>query len=62
VRRRRLVLLLLALAAVVVLLRRREPTEFVEVDFDDGSSVRVGRGAEARDLLADADELARIVA
>ncbi|HEY6584264.1 MAG TPA: hypothetical protein VIZ29_05400 [Gaiellaceae bacterium] len=61
-RPRRIVLLVLALAVVVALLRRREPAEYVEVDFDDGSSIRFGRGAEARDLLADADELVGIVA
>jgi hypothetical protein len=61
-RRRSLVLVLLALAVVVALVRRREPSEYVEVDFDDGSSFRFGRGAEARDLLADADELVEIVA
>jgi hypothetical protein len=52
-----------ALAVVVVLLRgRRARAEYVEVDYDDGSSIRVGRGAEARDLLGDADELVEIVA
>jgi hypothetical protein len=62
VRARRLLLLLLAAAAVIWVTRRREPAEFVEVDYDDGSSIRVGRGAEARDLLRDADELVEIVA
>jgi hypothetical protein len=62
VRLRRLVLVVVALAVVVVLARRRARAEYVEVDYDDGSSIRVGRGAEARDLLGDADELVEIVA
>ena len=61
-RLRRIVLLLLVLGAVIHLVRRRETAEFVEVDYDDGSSLRFGRGAEARDLLGDADELVEIVA
>ena len=61
-RLRRVVLILLVLAAVIHLARRRETTEYVEVDYDDGSSLRFGRGAEARDLLGDADELVEIVA
>jgi hypothetical protein len=62
VRLRRLVLVLVAVAVVVGFLRRRAQAEYVEVDYDDGSSIRVGRGAEARDLLGDADELVEIVA
>jgi hypothetical protein len=63
VRLRRLVLVLVAVAVVVGLVRRgRVRAEYVEVDYDDGSSIRVGRGAEARDLLGDADELVEIVA
>jgi hypothetical protein len=62
VRLRRLVLLLLAVVVIVQLARRREPAEYVEVDYDDGSSIRVGRGAEARDLLGDADGLVEIAA
>jgi hypothetical protein len=50
---RRLALLLLGVAVAVVLLRRREPKEFVDVQFEDGSSVRLDRGIEARDLLDD---------
>jgi hypothetical protein len=50
---RRLALLLLAAAAAVVLLRRREPKEFVDVEFEDGSSVRLARGIEADGLLDD---------
>jgi hypothetical protein len=62
VRARRLLLLLLGAAALVWLARKREPAEYVEVDYDDGSSIRFGRGAEAKDLLRDADELVEIVA
>jgi hypothetical protein len=51
---RRLALLLLAAAAAVVLLRHREPREFVDVEFEDGSSIRLTREIEADDLLDDA--------
>jgi hypothetical protein len=50
---RRLALLLLGFALAVALLRRRDSKEFVDVEFEDGSSVRLGRGIEARDLLDD---------
>jgi hypothetical protein len=50
---RRLLLVLLGVA-VVVLLRRRQPSEFVDVQFEDGSSVRLSTGREAQDLLDDA--------
>jgi hypothetical protein len=62
VRPRRVVLLLLAVAALIGLARRRRSEDFVEVDYDDGSSLRMGRGAEARDLLGDAEELVEILA
>jgi hypothetical protein len=45
---------MLALAAVAVVLRRRRPTELVDVQFEDGSSIRLTTGPEARDLLEDA--------
>jgi hypothetical protein len=51
---RRLALLLLGIAVAAGLLRRRRPTRFVEVQFSDGSSVRLTSGPEARDLLDDA--------
>jgi hypothetical protein len=54
---RRLLLLLLGVAAVVGFLRRRRPREFVDVQFDDGSSVRLTTGPEARDLLDDASAI-----
>jgi hypothetical protein len=50
----RLVLLALGAAAVARVLRRRRSVEFVDVHFEDGSSVRLARGTEARDLLDDA--------
>lgn len=45
---------MLAAATLVVLVRRRRPAEFVDVDFEDGSSIRFERGTEAADLLGDA--------
>jgi hypothetical protein len=51
---RKLVFLLLVAAATFALLRRRDAKEFVDVEFEDGSSVRLARGIEANDLLDDA--------
>jgi hypothetical protein len=56
-RPRSVVLLLLGAAGIALLLRRRRPTEFVDVQFDDGSSVRLARSVEAGDLLDDADAI-----
>lgn len=53
-RPRRFFLLLVALASLAGLLRRRRPTELVDVQFEDGSSIRLATGPEARDLLDDA--------
>ena len=53
-RARRLLLLLLGITAAVAVLRRRRPSEFVDVQFDDGSSIRLSAGPEAQDLLDDA--------
>lgn len=53
-RARSFVLLLLGLAVAVGLLRRRRSAEFVDVQFEDGSSLRLTTGPEARDLLDDA--------
>jgi hypothetical protein len=50
---RRLALLLLGFAVAVALLRRRDSKEFVDVQFEDGSSVRLDSGIETRDLLDD---------
>jgi hypothetical protein len=47
-------LLLLGIVAAVAVLRRRRPSEFVDVQFDDGSSIRFSAGPEAQDLLDDA--------
>jgi hypothetical protein len=53
VRRRSVVLLLIAVTAALVLLLRRAPSEYVEVHFDDGSTIRLTGGPETRDLLDD---------
>jgi hypothetical protein len=53
-RTRRLLLLLLGIAAAVAVLRRRQPSEFVDVQFEDGSSIRLSGGPDAQDLLDDA--------
>jgi hypothetical protein len=39
---------------VVIGLLRRRPSEFVEVHFDDGATIRLTRGPEARELIDDA--------
>jgi hypothetical protein len=53
VRLRSVVLVLGAIAVVIGLLRRRTPAEYVDVHFDDGSTIRLTDGPEARDLLDD---------
>jgi hypothetical protein len=60
VRTRNVVVLLVVVAAVIGLVRRRSESQFVEVQFEDGSSVRLGSGPEARDLLEDAYAVAAI--
>jgi hypothetical protein len=55
-RARNLILIAVALVAGVFLLRRRA-REYVEVEFDDGSSLRFESAAEARDLLDDASAI-----
>jgi hypothetical protein len=52
-RRRSLVLVLVAVAAVIVFLRRRTPSEYVDVHFDDGSTIRLTTGPETAELLED---------
>jgi hypothetical protein len=42
--------------------RGRRRTELVDVQFDDGSSMRLTTGAEARDLLDDAYAIVEIAA
>jgi hypothetical protein len=54
-------LVLLGVLAVFGLLRRRGPDEYVEAQFDDGSTLRLGRGIEGRDLLDDADRIVGVV-
>ena len=51
---RRLLLLVVAILAAIAVLRRRRPREFVDVQFEDGSSIRLAAGPEAQDLLDDA--------
>jgi hypothetical protein len=51
---RSLALVLLGIVAAIVLLRRRTPSEYVDVHFDDDSTIRLTRGPEAQDLLDDA--------
>ena len=53
-RLRSLVLLVVGALGVRALLRRRAPARFVDVDFEDGSALRLATGAEAQDLLDDA--------
>lgn len=53
-RLRRLVLVVLGIVGLLGLLRRLRPAEFVGVQFEDGASIRLSRGIEARDLLDDA--------
>ena len=55
-RRFRSVLLLALVSAVaaVAVLHRRSRAEFVDVEFDDGSAIRLSSGGETRDLLDEA--------
>ena len=59
---RSLAVALLAAAAAVALLRRRRQGAFVEVEFEDGSAVRLGSRSEARDLLGDVRAVLALVA
>jgi hypothetical protein len=60
--RRSLVFVLLGLAAAIVFLRRRTPSEYVDVHFDDGSTIRLTTGAERAKLLEDAHAVLDAVA
>jgi hypothetical protein len=62
VRAPRVVFVFLAVVAAIVVLRGRRRTELVDVQFDDGSSMRLTTGAEARDLLDDARAIVEIAA
>jgi hypothetical protein len=53
VRLRNVVLVLGATVVAIGLLRRRTPSEYVDVHFEDGSTIRLTDGPEARDLLDD---------
>jgi hypothetical protein len=53
VRLRNVVLVLGAIAVAIALLRRRTPSEYVDVHFEDGSTIRLTDEPEARDLLDD---------
>ena len=55
--RRRSLLLLLLAAATALALRRRPAREYVEIGYDDGSSVQLTGGVESNDLLRDAREI-----
>jgi hypothetical protein len=51
---RRLVLVAVGIAVAILVLRRRAPKRYVDVEFDDASSIRLESDPEARDLLDDA--------
>ena len=61
-RPRSFLIVLLGVLAVFGLLRRRAPSEYVDVQYDDGSTLRVSRGPEGRDLLDDAERILEVVA
>jgi hypothetical protein len=54
---RRLVLLIGALVTAAVVLRRRRPREHVDVEYEDGSLLRLDCGPEARGLRDYADAI-----
>jgi hypothetical protein len=53
VRLRNVVLVLGAIVVAIALLRQRTPSEYVDVHFEDGSTIRLTDEPEARDLLDD---------
>jgi hypothetical protein len=53
VRLRNVLLVAGAIAVAIGLLRLRAPSEYVDVHFEDGSTIRLTDGPEARDLLED---------
>jgi hypothetical protein len=61
-RRRSLLLIGLGVLAVFGVLRRRAPGRYVDLQYEDGSTIRVARGPEARDLLDDAERIVEVVA
>jgi hypothetical protein len=60
-RLRSLLLVVLGIVSLLGLLRRLRPAEFVAVQFEDGASIRLSRGIEARDLLDDAHAILETV-
>lgn len=61
-RLRNVVLVLGAVAVLLGLARRGRPAKYVEVHFEDGSTIRLTRGPEARDLLDDVNSALDTVA
>ena len=61
-RLRNVVLVLAAVAVLVGLARRGKPSKYVDVHFEDGSTIRLTRGPEARDLLDDVNSVLDTVA
>jgi hypothetical protein len=55
-------LVLVAVAAAIVFLRRRTPSEYVDVHFDDGSTIRLTTGPEAAELFEDVQAVLDAVA
>jgi hypothetical protein len=53
VRLRNVLIVAGAVAVAIALLRLRAPSEYVDVHFDDGSTIRLTDGPEAHDLLDD---------
>jgi cell division septum initiation protein DivIVA len=53
VRLRNVLFVLGAIAVAIWLLRRRTPAEYVDVHFEDGSTIRLTDEPEARELLDD---------
>jgi hypothetical protein len=61
VRPRRIAILLAALAALLLWRRGARQGDRLDLLYDDGSLLRLDRGVEADDLLADARELLGIL-
>ena len=61
-RLRNVVLVLGAIAVLLGLAWRGRPSKYVEVHFEDGSTIRLTRGPEARDLLDDVNSALDTVA
>lgn len=59
---RRVTIPLALLLGIVLWRRAMRPNEHVDVVYEDGSLLRLERGVEAEDLLADARELLELMA